>query len=234
MHAFISYSVTEKKFGSAVKDALESIGVECFLAHQDLRVSEEWKARIIKELREVDIFVTILSAQFKASDWCGQELGFIVSRPDVLVVPLGIDHTNPYGFISHLQGQQVSDESAISKIIEDLFFRERPRYMIPIQIQRMRDAGSFRGGEAAVKPLVPLFENFTNEEARDFAAAAVGNGQVWDAALCRREYLPKFLVTSGRRIPYALKNELSKKIEDSSPSLLKEVRRKLIKRRPQL
>ena len=214
MRAFISYSVAEKQFGSAVKKALENLGVECFLAHEDIQVSEEWKARILQELREVDIFVTVLSAKFKASDWCSQELGFIVSRPDVVIVPLSIDHTNPYGFISHLQGQHVSDESPIPGIIEDLLYRKRPRDMIPIQIERVRCAGSFRDAEAAVRPLVPHFKIFTEQEAADFASAAVGNYEVWDAGLCRSEYLPKFVATNAKRIPDALKKELKEKVEN--------------------
>ena len=213
MRAFISYSVAEKQFGGAVKQALENLGVECFLAHEDLRVSEVWKARIIQELREADIFVAVLSAKFKASEWCDLELGFIVSRPEaeVVIVPLSIDNTIPYGFISHLQGQRVSDESAIPGIIEDLLYRNRPRDMIPIQIGRVQRAGSFRGAEAAVRPLVPHFKIFNEQEAANFASAAVNNYEVWDAGLCRSEYLPKFLAANDKKIPDALKKNWRKK-----------------------
>lgn len=214
MRAFISYSVAEKQFAGAVKRALENLGVECFLAHEDIQVSEEWKARILQELREADIFVTILSEKFKASDWCSQELGFIVSRPEVVIVPLSIDSTNPYGFISHVQGKYVANEDAVPAIIEDLLYRKRPRDMIPIQIGRVRNAGSFRGAEAAVRPLVPHFKIFTDQEVADFAAAAIGNYEVWDAGLCRAEYLPKFVAANGNRIPDAHKKELKEKVEN--------------------
>jgi hypothetical protein len=131
MRAFISYSVADKQFGGAVKQALKNLGVECFLAHEDIRLSEEWKECIIQELQKADIFVAVLSSKFKASYWCEQELGFIVSRPEaeVVIVPLSIDDTIPYGFISHLQGQRVSDESSIPRIIKDLLYRRWPREM---------------------------------------------------------------------------------------------------------
>jgi hypothetical protein len=212
MRAFISYSVEEKEFGGAVKQVLENLGVECFLAHEDIQVSEEWKSRIIQELKEVDVFVTLLSAKFKASNWCSHELGFIVSRPEVLIVPLTIDRTTPYGFISHIQGQYVSDVALISGIIEELLYRKRPRDMIPIQIGRVRSAGSFRGAEVAVRPLVPHFAIFTEQEVADFAAAAVGNYEVWDAGRCRTEYLPQFVSKNRTRIPDALKKELKEKV----------------------
>lgn len=214
MRAFISYSVVEKRIGGAVKKALEAFAVESFLAHEDIQVSEEWKARILQELREVDVFVAVLSANFKASEWCSQELGFIVSRPEVLVVPLRIDGTNPYGFISNLQGQYVSDEGAIPGIFEELLFRKRPRELIPGQIRRVRYAGGFRDAEAAVRPLVPHFGFFTDQEVTDFASAVVSNYEVWDASLCRAEYLPKFVAANAQRIPDALKQELKEKVEN--------------------
>jgi len=48
--AFISYSSKDKKYGAAVRTALSEVNLESFLAHDDLRVSEEWKARILAEL----------------------------------------------------------------------------------------------------------------------------------------------------------------------------------------
>ena len=202
MRAFISYAVAEKDFGGATKQALETLGVECFLAHEDIRISEEWKARIVQELQEVNIFVALLSAKFKASEWCSQELGFIVSRPDVVIIPLSIDGTIAYG--SHIQAQHFRSESEISTIVEHAMYVKKPRQMIPIQIGRVRGAGSFRGAEAAVRPLVPFFRSFTDTEVVDFADAAVNNGEVWDAALCRSEYLPKFVAANAKRIPAAL------------------------------
>ena len=80
MRAFISYSTDDKKHAGAVKVALDEIKIESFLAHDDLHVSEEWKERILKELKKCDIFVPLLSEAFKRSDWCGQETGILVNR----------------------------------------------------------------------------------------------------------------------------------------------------------
>ena len=44
-----------------------------------------------------------------------------------------------------------------------------------------------------MRPLVPHFSRFTAEEAQALAEASVRNGQIWDAALCRDEYLPEFI-----------------------------------------
>ena len=205
--AFVSYSVEKKEAGGAVKECLSRFGYECFLAHEDLQVSEEWKRRILEELGSADVFVALLSEEFLASKWCGQELGFIVSRPDVLVVPLSLDGTMPYGFIEHLQGTAVGQKT-LKSVLEEVLYRKRPRQMIPAQIERVRQAGSFRGAEAAVLPLVSRFERFTDQEIEDFVRAAAGNYEVWDAGLCSSTYIPEFVKVNGSRLSQEMANEL--------------------------
>lgn len=214
MDAFVSYSVEDKAMGAAAKASLETHGFECFLAHDDLQVSEEWGDRILVELRQADVFVTLLSRAFIGSKWCAQEVGFIVSRPDVLIMPLSLDGTTPYGFISHLQGIRVRDQFHLAVIIEEVLFRRRPRLMIPKQIEKVRAAGSFRGAEAVVKPLVPHFAQFSDGEVNAFASAAAGNSEVWDASLCRSDYIPHFVRINGARITPTQAAELKAVIED--------------------
>lgn len=199
--------------GAVVKASLEAHGFDCFLAHDDLQVSEEWEGRILAELRQIDVFVTLLSSAFVGSKWCAQEVGFIVSRPEVLIVPLSLDGTKPYGFISHLQGIRVRDQSHLSVILEEVLFRERPRLMIPKQIKKVRAAGSFRGAEAVVKPLVPLFAQFSDDEVNTFVSAAAGNPEVWDARLCRSDYIPEFVRVNGPRIAPTIAAKLKAVIE---------------------
>lgn len=197
--AFISYSVQQKQEGAKVKSCLADLGYESFLAHDDLRVSEEWRQRILEELRVVDVFVALLSAEFKRSDWCGQELGFIVSRSDVLIVPLALDRTIPYGFIAQLNDRSV-DDGNVAAVLADVMFEHRPRNVIPAQIRRIASASSYRGAEALVRPLVPHYAKFSSGEVEMFAQAVAGNSEVWDAGLCAAEYIPRFVETNRARL----------------------------------
>lgn len=210
--AFISYSTADKQYGGHIKRTMESLGVPTFIAHDDLRVSEEWKKRILEELQRTDIFVALLSKDFKLSDWCSQELGYILPFDGVLIIPLSVDGTNPYGFISNLQGHRLRSEEEVGAVLMDVLLRERPRLAISKAIEDVAGAMSFRGAEALVKPLIPHFSYFTESEAAQFAKAAINNGQVWDASLCRGEYLPHFLKIWGSRIPEELRIELEEKI----------------------
>jgi hypothetical protein len=207
MDAFISYSNVDKAMASITKSALLDFGLTGFLAHEDLQVSEEWRDAIIEELKSVTIFVALLSKDFKASEWCAQEVGYIVSRPDVLIIPLSLDATVAFGFISNLQSKRVRKEESIPEILRDVLLKKRPRLMIPRWIKKVASAGSYRGAEAIVAPLVPYFSIFTQDEIEIFLTAALGNSQVWDAGLCRLEYLPAFARQHWAKIPRGLKKE---------------------------
>lgn len=219
MDAFISYSNVDRKIARETKDALKDFGITGFLAHEDLQVSDEWRDAIIEELEITQIFVALLSKDFKASEWCAQEVGFIISRPDVLVIPLSIDGTVPYGFISKLQSKRVRVADDIPVIIQEVLLKKKPRLAIPLWINKVKDAGSFRGAEAIVAPLVPHFPTFTAKEVEAFLVAALGNSQVWDASLCRVEYLPTFARKHWAKIPQKLRKELLKKLDTTEAEI---------------
>lgn len=199
--AFISYSHEDRKYGAQAKSVLSEVGIESFLAHDDLRVSDEWRARIIEELKRCDLFVPLLSENFLASKWAPQETGFIISRPKVLIAPILIDGTTPFGFISHVQGRRIgkTDGITLELLVHPLAGRI-PRTILPGLIRLASKAASFRYAEQCMAPLVPHFPIFTRDEAQALAEASVDNGQIWDAALCKSEYLPKFIEHQGKNI----------------------------------
>lgn len=84
---------------------------------------------------------------------------------------------------------------------------------IPACIKQVEDAGSYRGAEAVVSPLVPYFASFTKDEVMGFLAATLGNSQVWDAALCKTEYLPAFARQHWAIIPKKVRRDLLTKLE---------------------
>lgn len=197
--AFISYSSKDKLIGTKVKDMLGDFGIEGFLAHNDINVSEEWKQRIREELSISDIFIPLLSKNFKDSDWAPQETGIAYFR-DILIIPLRLDKTIPFGFINHLQGKPISEDDIplnyLIKPIVDKF----PRYMAATVIGRLDSAGSFRYAESVMELLVPYFDTFEQKDIDRFAEASIKNGQIWNAALCRDNYLPQFIEINKSKI----------------------------------
>lgn len=212
--AFISYSIKDKEYGTAVKKALNALKVESFLAHNDLHVSAKWEKRILQELGKCNIFVPLLSKKFLASKWCPQETGIISKRRGVIIFPLLLDKTIPFGFIRHVQGQKVS----LNDIDEELFLgplaEKFPRFVLPQWIERLKKAYSYRGAEALVAPLRPFFRKLNVKEANRFAELSIENGQIWAAHLCYNEYLPEFLKIQGSHLRPILRKKLTYQVKN--------------------
>ena len=214
MIAFISYSHVDREYARQAKQVLEEVGVTAFLAHEDLEVSEEWKERIIEELKICDFFVPLLSKDFRRSKWAPQEAGFIASRPEVRIAPLSIDGTIPFGFIEQFQSGRIRKDRVTHELLVIPLARQEPRAFLPALIKIAVDARSFRSAERRMRPLVPLFPLFTAQEAQTLAEGAVRNGQVWSASECRTEHLPEFMQVQGRRIKPATLKALQYQIEN--------------------
>ena len=194
---------------------LSEVGIDAFLAHEDLEVSEEWQERILEELRRCNLFVPLLSASFIQSKWAPQEVGIIVSRlPGVTIAPLSIDGTRSFGFISQIQSPTIPAEGITRELLVVPLARKLPRDVLPGLIKIASEARSFRSAEGRMKPLVPFFNEFTPEEVQALADASVANGQIWDAMLCSHEYLPALIRMRGgdikpetlRALEYQLKH----------------------------
>jgi len=213
LRGFISYSTTDRHRASTVKEHLAGLGVECFMAHDDLGVSDEWKKRIVEELQRMDVFVALFSQAFKASDWASQELGFAVARPEVAIIPLSLDDTVPYGFIGDLQSKRLVEPLSDGLFLGPLH-RRYPRQVTAALIRRMAGASSYRGAEALMEPLRAFYKDFTPVEVDLFVDACISNGQIWDAALCAAEYLPEFIALHRTRIRAARLHVLEYQIRE--------------------
>ena len=199
LRSFISYSTDDRASAAVVKEFLQGFGIQSFMAHEDLHVSDEWRHRILEELQRMHVFVALLSKAFKSSDWAPQELGIAVSRRDVSIIPLSLDGTVSYGFIDNLQSKPFVDP------LTDVLFvgplqRRYPRHVIPVLVQRLRDVRSFRGAEARMESLRPFYKEFIPVEVDAFVEACIANKQIWDAGLCASEYIPEFITATRHHI----------------------------------
>ena len=122
MKGFVSYSTHDKFVACEVAKALKTLHIQPFLAHDDLYISQSWRDRILEELSTCHIFVPLLSRDFKQSEWCSMECGYIFSRPDVSIYPLSLDGTFPYGFLAAIQSGiiDITRELVTSRLISTI------------------------------------------------------------------------------------------------------------------
>jgi hypothetical protein len=219
MKAFISYSTKDKKYGGVVCSVLQELNIESFLAHDNLIVSEEWQKRILAELKSCDIFVPLLSKSFRESKWCDQETGIAIIKRGVLIVPISLDQTLPYGFLSKIQAHMMSDKEAVKKELLQAVGKKWPEGLIDLLMPKMKNAHSYRNAEAIVSLFVPYLRYFTKDQALRFAEMSLGNNQIWDAVLCKTDYLPKFLKINKDKLKRKLYQQLHNRITGSIDNL---------------
>jgi hypothetical protein len=238
--AFISHAAEDVNSAMRMKKVLADFSITAFLAHQDISVSQEWRKEIFRNIRSSDVFIAVLSAAFKASDWASQEVGVAISRsrPKILIVPMSLDDTMPFGFISHLQGSRYREHGTLIAEIVAPIVKTFPRAAIPIVIARAKISRDWRYSEELLKSLLPLFSRFADSEVVDLVDAAIENAAILDAAACATEYLPRFIDVNRSRIPGAKLEILRYQIEKrrwyndrSSMSVLDETFRRFARER---
>lgn len=77
---FISHHHTAAAQLSVVKRHLAPLGVQGFLAHQDIEPDTEYIPVIKSALQTCDALVAVYSKGFKGSEWGNQEVGFAYGR----------------------------------------------------------------------------------------------------------------------------------------------------------
>jgi hypothetical protein len=71
---FISYSSKDHNFAQRVYDDLQDSGVRCWFAPEDLKIGDEFRRTIGKEIRLRDKLLIILSENSIQSEWVGDEV----------------------------------------------------------------------------------------------------------------------------------------------------------------
>jgi hypothetical protein len=196
MYAFLSYQTADKAVAGKIQSLLRDLGISSFLAHEDIAVSEEWRLTILEEIEKTDLFIPILSANYYGSDWCQQESGIAAFRKTT-VIPLSIDGTTPKGFLSHIQSRRI-DPNAVRHA--DLFpglAKRDVAFVIDAIINMVAESGSFRSAEANFQLILPHLPRASETQVVRLLESARKNGQVYDAALCARDYLPPLIKSHG-------------------------------------
>jgi len=110
LKVFISHLSAHKQEVTELKKKLAWYGLDCFVAHEDIRPTKRWEIEIENALKSADILLAFLHPKFHSSEWTDQEIGFAMGRKiPIFVVQKG---TTPYGFIGKFQAFSGHDKSS--------------------------------------------------------------------------------------------------------------------------
>lgn len=212
--AFISYQTSDKEIAGKIKEILSDFGIDSFLAHEDITISEEWRDTIINNLKESSLFICLLSKKYLKSSFCLQESGiaYILNIP---IIPLSLDGTISPGFIEKFQSKKIEKTPFIYDLIPGMLnFKKTKSKGIEIIIELISDSGCFKNAESNFELIIDILADLSKSQAEKLIDAILNNDQVFGAAKCRHEYLPLFLQTCSDKITLEKRRELKKIIKE--------------------
>jgi len=124
---FISYQTADKRTAYEIKRLLvknsELDEKDVFVAHRNIPLSKEWREDILHHLETCTHLIAVCSNNYKCSAWGNQEVGYVMARKDVRIIPLFMEGTekNNYGFMESFQSLPYSiNEANIEQAVKDL------------------------------------------------------------------------------------------------------------------
>lgn len=195
--AFLSYSTRDRLAAAVLKQHLERAELVVFMAHEDIEVSDEWRLRLLRELRTSNIFICLLSQNYVASAWCMQESGIAAYRKNLVVVPLRLDDTLPPGFLSSFQAIRFDPDDVRLSELGAAILRVDFSAGIDFLLNELRTSKGFRAGESNLKALLPYLPSMDDAQKSTLLSIAANTYYVISANLCVTDYLPPLIKKYG-------------------------------------
>jgi len=181
---FLSYSTTDKTLAGQIKEELSALGFSVFLAHEDLTPSQEWQKTILSELRKCDVFIALITENFRESDWTDQEAGYALAHtPDCLILPLLLSPIpSPHGFLKTFQALPVTANNLKRACLEAMKVIDENRGVSQVRkdraITKFTKSNSFREAKTNARALTHL-EPFSKKQIERILIAATANDQIY-------------------------------------------------------
>lgn len=212
LRVFLSYHHSARKTAGRVKHCLSALGMQVFLAHEDLEPSTEWQQEILLWLRRCDIFIPLLTKSYHASSWTDQETGIAVSlKKQILPLKFSID---PYGFIGKFQALKARKvpEETCWKVVHAL--ASRPAFRRALKngaINTFVRSKSFDESGRIAANLLKL-EPFSRAQLKCIVEGGAKNQQIYGGRAAR-DVVRKLIARNKSRLKRSLVRKFDKQVK---------------------
>jgi len=213
-YTFISYQTKDKSVAGSLQRTLADVGVESFLAHEDIDVSQEWRKTILEEIAKAGIFICILSEHYYESEWCVQESGIAAFRSDMTIIPLSLHGNIPKGFIAHIQSTKIVPEGVSIHSLLPGLVKHDFNFGVDIIITIIGASKSYRSAEDNFRMIQPYVDRLSDEQGKRLLEESQANthNQVCYADECARVFIPPILNKYGYLLAEDVRNSIEKSI----------------------
>jgi hypothetical protein len=206
LKVFISYSSLDGRIAGLFKKCFEEYaGFSIFLAHEDIAPALEWELKIIKNLREANIIIPLITNNYRNSEFTDQELGMSLAW-NKIIIPIKLSTINPYGFIKKIQALKC--EGNENKIIdavtfiafvltENSEFNKFKEAVIDSVIEAFNKSGSFKTTRIIIRVLAKI-KSFNKDQIIGLKRAIKNNNQVYDEVYALPDF--KKILTDKHKI----------------------------------
>lgn len=206
---FISYSHKDRAVAGKIKRELECYNMKVFLAHEDIEPSAKWVERILSELKSADVFLPIISDNFRNSLWTDQEAGIAIAR-GMLIIPIRTTQ-NPYGFLSRYQALSLQNDAAYTCFDIMKSIASHRKFGIKLKnliVKRFISSQSYMETSKNFDFLFS-FNRFTSHQATQIVKYAMSNDQIY-GYYGAKSRIARFLRENKNKINTVLTNECKK------------------------
>lgn len=195
LRVFISHTHHIKKEVTLLSKTLGNCGMTTFVSHKDIVPTREWQREIEKALSTMDLFLAILTEEFKSSNWCGQETGIAFAR-GIYIMPIRLQAINgidPYGFIGKNQALSCSWDEMPYEIVKilsndpNMFAKTFTGY-----INKVSTSKSYNQS-VSLSEYLPIFQTLNIEQADALAKAFNENDQAYTSVAFKSQ-----IIANGR------------------------------------
>jgi len=121
LDVFLSHAHEDRHIARKLADELKRYAFDAFVAHDDIKLGDEWESAILEKIKKCDLFIAILSKNFRQAQYTDHEVGIAYGLSKI-ILPLSVDDTMPYGFMTKFQAKKMSteiDRKEVSKIFDE-------------------------------------------------------------------------------------------------------------------
>ncbi|MDV0443357.1 toll/interleukin-1 receptor domain-containing protein [Methanorbis rubei] len=154
IHVFFSYSSTNLPLIRSIKEKLSEMGINPFVAEDDIQPSERWADEIRSALSSMHIMIAFLTEDFHQSIWTNQEIGFAIARK-ISIIPVGLG-AKPEGFLSQFQVLTCDTEQIADKLYHkfcQLYPDCSQKLFLNLALYRFEHAGNYESANNAARSL---------------------------------------------------------------------------------
>lgn len=178
---FFSYSTLDADLAGEIRDSLDELGIDTFLAHRTIVPSKEWRIEIKSELIKRNVFILLLTPNTHTSDWIDQEVGMAIAQRKT-IIPVSAP-TAPYGFVADFQAVDINPRDSGADLWRIIKGIANQHVWGRKQIRRrtmelLCQSSSFHQSRNMLRILDRVFSPLTRVERKKIYEASMTNDQI--------------------------------------------------------